>query len=507
MESAVADPAIVDRKRNLANCEMQLRRLQELVLRLELNDKRLPASPRGHWPCTPPPYQPGSLVVTPEGWLESFQQNEPFVLDEVELLDSDIFGFSDNETWLYVPPKANESKAAKPLIPLKWCRHILEAPEWKRARRSMCLQLESASCWRRLSSPRASSTPRPPSRVAVVSPIGTPRSGTTHSSPVSPETPASSRPHSQSPIGRARTPTFIPHLTRGSSLRGCSPRPRVACDVISPGVDEDDLFPHGYKLQDLTDVQVVARLQEEKLRQDCASTSSALAKRRSQSITFPLSAPPDLEEEEKGDDGDYGPVPPERHLWLLPLARTFSSARDLQSSSSFLSLHPYTPPLPSADPMQLSFKLGTDKMQRSLPNLAQAHSVPSASLLHNSQSFDSPGWLTRLQSSISIPGASPILRHTRVQSTGSVSSPSRQPLKATAYVSPSIRNSAYLLTPRSLGNSGSRIPILSKSSSLCLSSPSPPWSTFFNDTASPIASCKVAQARHRYRNMVRLVST
>ncbi|XP_061633107.1 SLAIN motif-containing protein 1-like isoform X3 [Phyllopteryx taeniolatus] len=461
MEAAVADPAIVDPKRNLANCEMQLRRLQELVLRLELNDKRLHASPRGHWPCTPPRSQSGSLVVTPGGWLESFQQNEPFVLDEVELLDSDIFGFSDNETWLYVPPKANESKAAKPLMPLKWCRHILEAPEWKRARRSMCLQLESAS----------------------------------------------SRPHSQSPIGRARTPTFIPHLIRGSSLRGCSPRPPVDCDVISPGVDEDDLFPHGYKLQDLTDVQVVARLQEEKLRQDCASTSSALAKRRSQSITFPLSAPPDLEEEEKGDGGDYAPVPPERHLCLLPLARTFSSARDLQSSSSFLSLHPSTPPLPSADPMQLSFKLGTDKMQRSLPNLAQAHSVPSASLLHNSQSFDSPGWLTRLQSSISIPGASPILRHTRVQSTDSVSSPSRQPLKATAYVSPSIRNSAYVLTPRSLGNSGSRIPILIKSSSLCLSSPSPPWSTFFNDTASPIASCKVAQARHRYRNMVRLVST
>lgn len=101
---------------------------------------------------------------------------------------------------------------------------------------------------------------------------------------------ASSRPHSQNPSGRARTPTFIPHPTcgkstffsscpersaslcciftshhrlPGSTQRRRSPRPQVDCDVISPGVDEDDLVPHGYKLQDLTDVQVIARLQEE----------------------------------------------------------------------------------------------------------------------------------------------------------------------------------------------------------------------------------------------------
>ncbi|XP_061686044.1 SLAIN motif-containing protein 1-like isoform X2 [Syngnathoides biaculeatus] len=483
MEATVGKSAIVERKRNLANSDVGL--------------KRLPTSPSGHWPCTPPPYQLGSLVVPHEGWHHD--RNEHLILDEVELLDVEIIGFSDNETWLYVPPKANQSTAANPLMALKWCRHILEAPEWKVARRSMCLQLESASCWRRLLiSPRAASTPRPPSKVGVVSPIGTPPSGTARSRPPLSETPVSSRPHSQSPIGRARSPTFIPHPTRGNTLRGCIPRPRVDSDIISPGVDEDDVVPHGYKLQDLTDVQVVARLQEEKLRQDCASTSSVLAMRRSLSVTFPLSAPHDLEEENVGG-GDSALAPPGCHLCLLPLTRTFSSARDLQSSSSFLSLHPPTSPLPSAEPMRVSFKLGRDKMQRSLPNISQVPSVASASFLHTSQSFDSPGWLTRLQSSRAVP----IQRSTRVQSTGSVSSLSLQSLKAAAYVGPAVRNSACVLSPRLLG---SRIPVLSKPSSLCLSSLSPHWLTF-NGTPRPIASCKVAQPRHGYRNMVRLFST
>ncbi|XP_061686061.1 SLAIN motif-containing protein 1-like isoform X4 [Syngnathoides biaculeatus] len=438
MEATVGKSAIVERKRNLANSDVGL--------------KRLPTSPSGHWPCTPPPYQLGSLVVPHEGWHHD--RNEHLILDEVELLDVEIIGFSDNETWLYVPPKANQSTAANPLMALKWCRHILEAPEWKVARRSMCLQLESASCWRRLLiSPRAASTPRPPSKVGVVSPIGTPPSGTARSRPPLSETPVSSRPHSQSPIGRARSPTFIPHPTR-------------------------------------------------ELRQDCASTSSVLAMRRSLSVTFPLSAPHDLEEENVGG-GDSALAPPGCHLCLLPLTRTFSSARDLQSSSSFLSLHPPTSPLPSAEPMRVSFKLGRDKMQRSLPNISQVPSVASASFLHTSQSFDSPGWLTRLQSSISIPGAVPIQRSTRVQSTGSVSSLSLQSLKAAAYVGPAVRNSACVLSPRLLG---SRIPVLSKPSSLCLSSLSPHWLTF-NGTPRPIASCKVAQPRHGYRNMVRLFST
>ncbi|XP_051913684.1 SLAIN motif-containing protein-like isoform X2 [Hippocampus zosterae] len=265
METVVVNAANVDLKKNLVNGERQLRRLRELILRLELHNKRRsPTRARGHSPCTPSSCQPGS-PGPPEHRVEYLQQQgqyEPLVLDDVELLDLELIGFSDHETWLYVPPKTNKKNCENYLTPLQWCRHILEAPEMKLARHDTRLQLQIASCWRKLLySPRPTSTPPAVSRVAVVSPIGTSR--TTCSSPRTPEMHASSRPHSQNPSGRVRTPTFIPHPTRGSSQQCRSLLPQVDRDVIFPGVDEDDLVPHGYKLQDLTDVQVIARLQEE----------------------------------------------------------------------------------------------------------------------------------------------------------------------------------------------------------------------------------------------------
>ncbi|XP_019712130.1 SLAIN motif-containing protein 1-like isoform X2 [Hippocampus comes] len=486
METVVANAANVGLKQNLVNGEQQLRRLRELILRLELHNKRRsPTRARGHRACTPPSCQLGS-PGPPEHRVQYLQQQdqyEPLVLDEVELLDLELIGFSDHETWLYVPPKTNKKNCENYLTPLQWCRHILEAPEWKLAKHDMRLQLEIASCWRKLLySPRPTSTPPAVSRVAVVSPIGTSR--TTCSSPQSPEMHASSRPHSQNPSGRARTPTFIPHPTRGSSQRRRSLLPQVDRDVI---VDEDDLVPHGYKLQDLTDVQVIARLQEEKLRRDYASASTSQANRRSQSDTLTLSARPGPEEEDEAAGEDCGP--PARRLCPMLRDHTFSSAQDWQSSS-FLSIHPSAPPHPFAGRLQVPFRPGAEKMQRSLPNLSRAHSVPIAYLLRTSQSFDSPSCSTLLQPSI--------------QSMGSISSPSQQPRKATAYLSPSIKDALTSPLPGGMGKS--RIPMLSKCFSPSVSSLSPPWPTHFDDTASPFPTCKVAQPGHTYRNMMRLFS-
>lgn len=558
----------VDCNSNTLNAELEVKKLQELVRKLERQNEQLrtrasgcsggphvlPPSPgrvlgsAGGY-CLPSPLPTllcqsslGSLVP-PEEPFDYFQPHsgaggaaaaageaedgsEPSVLDELELLDFDSLSCSDDsdETWLYVPSKARES-TDNPLTPLQWCRQALDSPksEVEAARRSLSLRLEQVSRWRSsLSSPSPTSSPGPPlSRVAGVSPISASSSAKPCSTPQASErhAPSLSSPlhpvlhRTLSPVGKdlspvaERAPTFLP-ASRSRSLRRSTLSPQSSMDSdLGASEVEDDSIALGYKLQDLTDVQVMARLQEESLRQDYASTSSVLANRRSQSFTFQLSqlsAGPDLEEEDEEDDEDYGLLPPPQpRLTRLPHSHTFSSIRDWRRSTSSLSTPPSTPstpPYPSAgfvfqpqlqtQPQgqglgslcaaeQHGFRPGSDKLRRSMPNLVRTPSMPSVpiptnpsaspSLLRNSQSFDSPSGLARLQSSIPSPGQ----LQNRVQSVGNFSSLSRQPLKATAYVSPTIKGSVSMPTSTSLqclnissggpSGLGSGIPLLSKS--------------------------------------------
>ncbi|XP_030266133.1 SLAIN motif-containing protein 1-like isoform X3 [Sparus aurata] len=571
MEAAVLNPAMVadvDHNSNSLNAELEVKKLQELVRKLERQNEQLRTRATGTYGggggfCLSGPLpallRQASLgsFVPPEEHFDYFlphtggdgaagededeededeeeDGSEPSVLDELELLDLNSLSCSDesDETWLYVSPKARDSSDDS-LTPMQWCRQGLDSPksEVEAARRSLSLRLEQVSRWRSsLSSPSpsstsTSSTPGPPpplSRVAGVSPIGasspvpkpcsTPQPLDRHApSFSSPLHPALHR--TLSPVGKdlspvsERTPTFFPHH-RSRSLRRSALSPQSSMDSdLGASEAEDDSIALGYKLHDLTDVQVMARLQEESLRQDYASTSSVLANRRSQSFTFQLSqlsAGPDLEEEDEEDDEDYGLLPPPQpRLTRLPHSHTFSSIRDWRRSTSSLCTPPSTPstpPYPSAGfafqppPQGLGlglglgslsaaepqgFRPGSDKLRRSMPNLVRAPSMPSVPiptnpsaspcLLRNSQSFDSSTRLTRLQSSIPSPGQ----LQNRVQSVGNFTSLSRQTLKATAYVSPTIKGSASMPTSTSLqslsggtagGNSGvgSGIPMLSK---------------------------------------------
>ncbi|XP_034720351.1 SLAIN motif-containing protein 1-like isoform X3 [Etheostoma cragini] len=482
MEAAVLNHAImteVDCNSNTLNAELEVKKLQELVRKLERQNEQLRtrASCSGGPQVLPPSsacvlssaggYRLPSPLPTllcqssleafmpPEEPFDYFQPHsggdgaasaareaedgsEPSLLDELELLDFDSLCCSDesDETWLYVPSKAREPTAGS-LTPLQWCRQVLDKSEVEVARRSLSLRLEQGRSLRRSARSLQSSV--------------------------------------DSDLGFSEV--------------------------------EDDSITLGYKLQDLTDVQVMARLQEESLRQDYASTSSVLANRRSQSFTFQLSqlsAGLDLEEEDE-DDEDYGLLPPPQpRLTRLPHSHTFSSMRDWRRSTSSLSTPPSTPstpPYPSAgfafqpQPQGLGpgpgslcaaeqhgFRPGSaeyeNKLRRSMPNLVRAPSMPSVpiptnpsaspSLLRNSQSFDSPSGLARLQSFIPAPGQ----LQNRVQSVGNFFTLSRQPLKATAYVSPTIKGSAPLPASTSLqclnissgGSSGvaTGIPMLSK---------------------------------------------
>ncbi|XP_039997679.1 SLAIN motif-containing protein 1-like isoform X2 [Xiphias gladius] len=596
MEAAVLNPAImteVDCNSNTLNAELEVKKLQELVRKLERQNEQLRTRASGRSGGPPvPPASPACALGSAGGYrlpsplptllcqtsLGSFalpeepfdylrphtagdgaeeDGAEPSVLDELELLDLDSLCRSDesDETWLYVSSKATEFTGS-PLTPLQWCRRALDCPrsEVEAARLSLSLRLEQVSRWRSsLSSPSpSSSSPGPPlSQLAGLSPIGVPPSAKPCSTPQSSErhAPSLSSPlhpvlhRTLSPVGRElspvaeRTPTFLPHpASRSRSLRRSALSPQSSMDSdLGASEAEEDSITLGYKLQDLTDVQVMARLQEESLRQDYASTSSILANRRSQSFTFQLSqlsAGPDLEEEDEEDDEDYGLLPPPQpRLTRLPHSHTFSSIRDWRRSSTSLSTPPSTPPYPSAgfafqpqpqtQPLGLGLGLGlgslcapgSDKLRRSMPNLVRAPSMPSVpapaslssspSLLRNSQSFDSSSGLARLQSSIPSPGQ----LQNRVQSVGNFSSLSRPTLKATAYVSPTIKGSASAPTSTGLqslnsgGGVGSGIPLLSKPAGgggAPASAPSTPRSGLprpasFVGTAGSVPRSKVAQ--------------
>ncbi|XP_076159126.1 SLAIN motif family, member 1b isoform X1 [Alosa pseudoharengus] len=237
----------------------------------------------------------------------------------------------------------------------------------------------------------------------------------------------------------------------------------------------------------------MARLQEESLRQDYATTTSTNRRSASFSFQFGQRADTHLEEEEEDDDDeDYGQLPPPQPRLTRtggPLQRglshshTFTSMRDWRRSTStpstpstphYPSTFPYQPqPAPSYAPEQHGPRHSSvefdNKLRRSMPNLVRAPSMPSVPVpanhvgspasIRNSQSFDSSNGLARLQSAIPSPGQ----LQNRVQSVGNFSVSSRQPLKATAYVSPTVKGPATVTTSTSLQSlSSSGIPLPSK---------------------------------------------
>ncbi|XP_075418738.1 SLAIN motif-containing protein 1 isoform X2 [Tenrec ecaudatus] len=260
-------------------------------------------------------------------------------------------------------------------------------------------------------------------------------------------------------------------LEQGYTSRASPLSPQSSIDSeLSTSELEDDSISMGYKLQDLTDVQIMARLQEESLRQDYASTSASVS-RYSSSVSLNsgkkgICSDQEYDRYSLEDEEEFDHLPPPQPRLPrcspfqrgIPHSQTFSSVRDCKrsSSSQYCSSSNYQPQQyyssQAQTPDQQPNRANGDKLRRSMPNLARMPSTTTISsnisspvTVRNSQSFDSSlhgagNGLSRIQSCIPSPGQ---LQH-RVHSMGHFPVSVRQPHKATAYVSPTIQGSTNM---------------------------------------------------------------
>ncbi|XP_028848044.1 SLAIN motif-containing protein 1a isoform X4 [Denticeps clupeoides] len=357
---------------------------------------------------------------------------------------------------LYASSKA-KPRVAFALTPLQWCRKVLDhpGPEVELAKRSLCYKLDQAKRWRGLVSSSFSSF----SSVEGLSSYS-------------------------SSLKSYTKPALLTENT-GYSHRWEPVSPQSSMDSeLSTSEVEEDSITMGYKLQDMTDVQVMARLQEESLRQEYAATSSNQARRSfsfSTHSSLRVLGPGGVDPEEE-EESDQMPPPQPRLLRTGSMQRSLSHSYNLSSLREFRR-SPSTPQYlsslsysvqqqpcgvatPSYMPNAQGGRASTDMLRRSMPNLIRAPSMPSvpsmpnvavpanhtsSPSLRNSQSFDSSNGLGRLQSAIPLPGQ--LLQ--RVQSVGNFSSSTRLPHKATAYVSPTIQGPS---TPNPTSNSSIHLP-------------------------------------------------
>ncbi|NXI22667.1 SLAIL protein, partial [Sterrhoptilus dennistouni] len=253
----------------------------------------------------------------------------------------------------------------------------------------------------------------------------------------------------------------------------------------------DDSISMGYKLQDLTDVQVMARLQEESLRQDCASSSASVSRRSSSASLHSLRRGTfsdqefdaySLEDEEDCDCSlslrgahRYSPSP-----LSSPRCRSPSSGAELgRAGESRLR----APRRAVQSPMQerLKYANSEEELRHSMPNLARS-SLRALEAVRGSRSLESD-----LQVSASLP-------HPSIPSILSLASPQRRCLCPHAGLTPSkLRYSSGQspLTARQPGKAGasSLLPGRQVGKPCSYTAPGPSARKPQLHTSSPSSSC------------------
>ncbi|XP_035029664.1 SLAIN motif-containing protein 1a isoform X2 [Hippoglossus stenolepis] len=475
MEAEVLSPqmmADVNGNNKITNAELEVLKLQELVRKLERQNEQLRSranavnncsvgphhhhhlqtslsglrgvgtpcpsedyhakygvsSPTQQHPCAPGArspteepfayFQASSASPDAAAGEDSDAAGATTVLDEVDVLDlNTVLPVGEPDRWLYVSHRA-KLQGESVLSPLQWCRQVLDhpGPEVALAKMNLCHRLDQVKRWRGVS------PVRPYSCIEGLSTLSCPvlpytKSAALTESPAPLPSPAQSFLQPSLPLRTScslsdRVPTFLSNSALhnvGRRHAAISPQSSLDSEV---GVSEleDESVSMGYKLQDMTDVEVMARLQEESLRQDYATTSSTASRRSSSFSLHSLRrSEMDLEEEDEEEDEGYDQLPPPQPRLFrtgsmqrggLPHSHTFSSIRDCRRTSttpqfSLSGLSQYSGPCSLSTELQMAYRNST---------------VPS------------PGQLSQ-----------------RVQSMANFPTMPRHPLKATAYVSPTVQ--------------------------------------------------------------------
>ncbi|TSL89860.1 SLAIN motif-containing protein-like [Bagarius yarrelli] len=282
-------------------------------------------------------------------------------LDEVDVLDLEDCADMDHEDcWLYVSPKKQVQTEQGPESPLKWCRKVLDhpSPETEVACRTLLSRLDQSSRWRNMySSPSQTS-------AASLAEAGSSHSPGYHKS------------------------TNKPVLTCGSSgYLSMHSALSSQSSIDSELSTSDDSISMSYKLQDLTDVQIMARLQEESLRQDYASSSASASRRSSAASLHSLRrgtySDQELDsyslEDEETDSTPYthvhrrhSPSPGTSPRCPSPAAGTRAPRRSHQGATQDL----------------LKFTRSEEELRHSMPNLAPRTSLRSLEAVRNSRSME-----------------------------------------------------------------------------------------------------------------------
>ncbi|KAM6427215.1 SLAIN motif-containing protein-like isoform 1-T1 [Liasis olivaceus] len=243
----------------------------------------------------------------------------------------------------------------------------------------------------------------------------------------------------------------------------------------------DDSISMGYKLQDLTDVQVMARLQEESLRQDCASSSASVSRRSSSASLHSLRrgtySDQDFDTyslEDEDDDCSFSYHSSHRYS-PSPLSSPRCQSPSTNTDYGRATNTRIRPPRRTVQsPMQdrLKYSGNEEELRHSMPNLART-GLRSLESVRNSRSLESDlqipsSRLSRIhQESVSLTpnklryssgaGQSPLTVRQPMKAGSSANAllTPRQPVRAAGYASPAGRVRKLQSSTLNPGTSGS----------------------------------------------------